>query len=75
MKQEKKDKIIEIMKTGELIHRFWKGTNRSGYISHSLKGINRLTETEVKELRAEGIVEADKDGYKGGGFYNYKLKI
>ena len=73
MTQNRKTKIIQSLKEGNLIHRSWIGSNRSGRLSYYLEGINLLREKEVEELRKDNIVDVVKGS--SSAFMPYKIKI
>jgi len=51
MTDKRKDQIITALKAGNYIYRYWTNTS-TGYLRHQLKGISKLRESEVKELKS-----------------------
>ncbi len=64
------------LRQGHQIIRFWRGPSRGGYLAHELIGIKHLRESEVAELRREGLIIPDPDRARPrwGGFAPLKLK-
>ena len=60
MTPQRKAKILASLEAGNHIFRSWKGGYRSGYLSHNLKNISNLRESEVKELCKEIKLEPVK---------------
>ena len=72
MTAERKQKILDALKAGHPIRRYWKGHNRSGYLSHKLEGVERLRKTECLVLLRDRVIEIDRSS--PGNFKSYKLK-
>ena len=76
MSPKRRQAIFDSLQAGNSIRRSWKGANFSGYLSHRLHGIKRLRESEVEQLRKEGIIEViqmNEPGYSFP-FAPYRLK-
>lgn len=73
MSDKRKQQILDSLRAGNFIYRHWSGTNRSGYLRHSLSGVDRLRESEVRELEKEGVIRilrrGETDSYGHGGAY------
>ena len=76
MSPKRKQSILDSLQAGNSIRRSWKGANFSGYLSHRLHGIKRLRESEVEQLRKEGIIEVIQRSEAGYSFpfAPYRLK-
>lgn len=57
MSPARKNRIMESLKAGNFIQRYWNGANSSGYLMHKLEGVRVLRESEVEELRKAGVPE------------------
>jgi hypothetical protein len=77
LSEKRREAILASLRSGNWIFRRWSGTNRAGYLMHSLEGINNLRETEVDELRNGGIIRPmsrDDVSSSGKAYRNFSFK-
>jgi hypothetical protein len=55
MSPKRRASILASLAAGNVILRYWKGANR-GWLSHNLKGVKNLRESECQELQREGLL-------------------
>lgn len=73
LSEKRKEKILAAMAGGEPIHRQWRGSDTSGYLTHWIEGVGTIKESECDQLRREGLVEVDRTQIRVS-FKNYILK-
>lgn len=81
MTPHRRDAVLASLRAGNWIYMRWSGSERNGRLRYSLFGVDRLLESEIFELRNEGLLAvmrsnelADETPYRRFQWKPYRLK-